>query len=170
MHDLGMRISEGVEAAVHVCSVLAFVPDEGPGIPASALAEFHGVGAPYLAKTLQALTRAGICRSEPGRKGGFKLDRPAAEISLLDILLAVDGDETAFRCTEIRQNGPAALDDPSCYRRPCGIARAFWDAEAQYRDHLASVTIADIGVELATTVDPRQLERGAEWLQSVVIR
>lgn len=164
-----MKLSEGVEAAVHVCSVLAFVPDDGAGVPTAALADFHGVGAPYLAKTMQALVRAGVCRSEPGRKGGFHLARAADDITLLDIVLAVDGDDTAFRCTEIRQRGPAAVE-PECYRAPCGIARAFWSAEDAYRRSLASVSIADIGEELLTSVDPRQLAAGAEWLQAVIIR
>lgn len=164
-----MRLSEGVEAAVHVCSVLAFVPDDAPGVPVAALAEFHGVGPAYLAKTMQALVRAGICRSEPGRRGGFHLARSAADITLLDIVVAVDGEETAFRCTEIRQRGPAAVE-PECYRAPCGIARAFWSAEDAYRRSLAAVSIVDIGEELLTSVDPRQLEKGAEWLAAVVIR
>lgn len=162
-------MSEGVEWAVHCCTVLAFAPEDGPGIPAAKLAEFHAVPPAYLTKVMQALVRDGICASIPGPKGGFKLARPADAISLLDITLAVDGDETAFRCSEIRQRGPAAVDERH-YRRPCGIARAFWAAEEAWRASLAAVTVADIGQELATTVHPHQLQRGAEWLATVLIR
>ena len=45
---------------------------------ATRLAEYHGVPAPYLAKHLQALSRAGIVESSPGPRGGYRLARPAA--------------------------------------------------------------------------------------------
>ena len=45
-------MGEGVEWALHVCTVLALLP-EGTAMPATRLAEFHGVPAPYLAKQLQ---------------------------------------------------------------------------------------------------------------------
>ena len=44
------------------------------------IAEFHGVGAPYLSKHLQTLARAGILESVAGARGGYRLARPAAEI------------------------------------------------------------------------------------------
>src|SRR3954471_22381348 len=115
-----MKIGEGVEWAVHCCTILALLPD-GATLPASRLAEYHGVPAAYLAKHLQALSRAGIVESAAGKRGGYRPARPAAEISLLDVVLAVEGGEPAFRCTEIRQRGPAALG-PRSYRAPCSIA------------------------------------------------
>lgn len=162
-------MSEGVEWAVHCCTVLAFVPDDG-ALPAARLAEFHGVAPAYLAKHLQALVRAGICVSVPGPRGGFRLARPPAEITLLDITLAVDGEETAFRCSEIRQRGPAAQDDPACYRTACSIARAMWRAEEAWRAELRATTLADIGAGLLDEVNPQQLQESAVWLQSALDR
>lgn len=164
-----MRMSDGVEWAIHCCTVLAFVPD-GRALPAAKLAEFHGVPPAYLAKHLQALVRAGVCDSVPGPRGGFRLARPAEEISLLDVTLAVDGDETAFRCNEIRQRGPAAQDDPSCYRRSCSIALAMWRAEEAWRDELRGVNVAEIAAGLAATVDQRQLSEGAVWIEQAMNR
>jgi DNA-binding IscR family transcriptional regulator len=54
-------------------------------------------------------------------------DRLADRISVLDVVLAVDGSEPAFECTEIRQCGPSACA-PSAYRTPCGITRVMWAA------------------------------------------
>ena len=158
-----MKLGEGVEWAVHSCSVLAFLaPDEA--LSAGKLAEFHGVPAPYLTKHLQALVRAGVCRSTPGPRGGFRLGRPPAEITLLDIVLAVDGEEPAFRCQEIRQRGPSGRDDPACYTAPCGIASAMWRAEDAWRQELRSTTVADLTATLAATVHPQQLQESAVWL------
>lgn len=162
-------MSEGVEWAIHCCTVLAFVQDD-EALPAAKLAEFHGVPAPYLAKHLQALVRAGVCDSVSGPRGGFRLARPPEEITLLDVTLAIDGEEPAFRCSEIRQRGPAAQDDPSCYRQSCSIARAMWRAEDAWRAELRRITVADIGAGLATEVNPAQLVQGAAWLQSALNR
>src|ERR1035437_6597192 len=122
-----MRINEGVEWGAHCAVVLALLP-EGASLPAARLAEYHGVPAPYLAKSLQALMRAGIVESSTGRRGGYRLGKPASEITLLDVFHAVEGDDTFFRCTEIRRQGPSRVAayayPPTCESpRPCGGPR-----------------------------------------------
>lgn len=163
-----MRMSDGVEWAIHCCTVLGFVPEDG-AIPAAKLAEFHGVPPAYLAKHLQALVRAGVCESVPGPKGGFRLATAAEDITLLDITLAVDGESTAFECSEIRQRGPAA-QEASCYREPCSIALAMWRAEEAWRAALREVSLAEIGANLAAVVDPRQLTESAVWIDQTLRR
>lgn len=114
-----MKLSEGVEWGLHCTSVLASLPAKAT-LPTKALAEYHGVSETYLSKHLQALTRGGIIESVPGPKGGYRLARPATEITLLDVVEAIEGPEPAFRCTEIRQQGPCTIE-PSAYRLPCTI-------------------------------------------------
>ena len=157
-----MRLGDGIEWTLHCCTVLGAMPP-GLAVPASVLAEFHGVPSAYLAKQMQALSRAEIVESVPGRNGGYKLARPAGEITILDVVLAVEGPERAFRCTEIRQKGPSAVS-PSSYVKPCGIASAMWRAEEMYREGLAATTIADLVAELDTEVDPEQTEKAIFWL------
>lgn len=161
-----MKLSEGVEWSLHCCSLLGTLPD-GVALPSARLAEFHEVPAAYLAKHLQALSQAGIVTSVPGRRGGYRLGRPADEITLLDVVLAVDGEAPAFRCTEIRQRGPSAVA-PEHYIEPCGIARAMWDAESAWRDSLRAVTIGDLVAELDSTVDPRQIDNAINWMGRVI--
>jgi Rrf2 family protein len=161
-----MKLSDGIEWSVHCCTVLGLLPD-GVALPAARLAEFHGVPAAYLAKHLQALARAGIVTSAQGPRGGYRLARPAADISLLDIVVAVEGDEPAFRCTEIRQRGPAGTA-PSNVKIPCGIARAMWRAEDAWRASLREQTVADLLGGLARDVDPRQAVKAATWMQEVL--
>lgn len=161
-----MRMSHGVEWSVHCLSVLAFVPEKR-ALSAGRLAEFHGIPAPYLSKHLQALVRAGIIGSVPGPRGGFRLNRSPADISLLDVVEAVEGSEPAFRCTEIRQQGPAAIGK-RCYPQPCGIAAAFASAETEWRTALRAVTLQQLIEDLPSTVDPRQLKKGAAWLENVL--
>ncbi|CAN5617697.1 Rrf2 family transcriptional regulator [soil metagenome] len=161
-----MKMSDGVEWAIHCCTMLAFL-DGDQTLPAAKLAEYHGVPPAYLAKHLQALVRAGVCESVSGPRGGFRLARPAVEVTLLDITLAVDGDETAFRCTEIRQRGPAG-QPPACYTQACGIAVTMWRAEDAWRRELRAVSVADVAGSLAGSVHPDQLMESAVWLNDTL--
>lgn len=161
-----MRLSDGVEWSLHCCTVLGTLPG-GVTLPGARLAEFHDVPAAYLAKHLQALSAAGIVTSVPGRRGGYRLARPAGEITMLDVVLAVDGSEHAFRCSEIRQRGPSAVSAEQ-YVRPCGIARAMLDAEIAWRNALRSVTIGDLVAELADAVSPEQVGKAVSWMGKVL--
>lgn len=161
-----MKLSDGVEWSVHCCTVLALLPDD-VALPAARLAEFHGVPAAYLAKHLQALGRAGLVTSTQGPGGGYRLARKASEITILDIVVAVEGEEPAFRCSEIRQRGPGALA-PEEYRIPCGIARAMWKAEDAWRASLREQTVGDLVRGLARDVHPEQAVKAAQWMQEVL--
>jgi Rrf2 family protein len=161
-----MQLGQGVEWAVHCCTVLALVPPERT-LPAARLAEYHGIPPAYLAKHLQALASAGIVESVAGRNGGYRLAQPAAAVSMLDIVDAVEGGERAFRCSEIRRRGPASLPAAE-YRAPCAIARVMHDAEDAYRAHLADVSIADLLQELSVTISPVAIRKAAGWFQEVI--
>jgi Rrf2 family protein len=161
-----MQLGEGVEWALHCCTVLALVPEDKT-MPASRLAEYHGVPPAYLAKHLQALAGAGIVESTAGRKGGYRLAKAPNEITVLAVVDAVEGDEPAFRCTEIRRRGPARVA-ASEYRAPCGIAQVMQDAEDAWRAHLEGVTIADLLQGLAVSVSPVAIRKAAGWFQEVL--
>jgi len=66
--------------------------EEGTGQPVSAakVAEAEQVPPYYLAKVLQDLSRAGLLNSARGRGGGFCLSRPADEITLMEVVSAVE--------------------------------------------------------------------------------
>ncbi|SIQ03640.1 transcriptional regulator, BadM/Rrf2 family [Rhizobium sp. RU35A] len=159
-----MKLGDGVEQAIHCVGLLSGVEGEGV-LSAAALAEFHGVSTSYLLKHLQALSGAGLLETVPGPKGGYRLAKSPADISLLDIVLAVEGPQPAFRCAEIRQQGPNPL--PSRYfTKPCGINAAMLKAERAYRAELAKVSMADILRELAAEDDGGIAERGCLFLQN----
>jgi Rrf2 family protein len=162
-----MRIGDGVEWAVHLCGVLAAVP-KGRGVAGARLAEFHDLPPAYLAKHLQALSRAGIVTADRGVKGGYRLGRPAAKISLLDIVIAIEGAQPAFRCTEIRQRGPCPAAPWAC-RKACAIQRAFLGAEAAWRKSLAHVTVADMNeAASAESFDDKRRRQFRAWLTAAL--
>lgn len=158
-----MKLGDGVEQAIHSVGMLAGL-SEGGVLSAAALAEFHGVSTSYLLKHLQSLSSAGIVATVPGPKGGYRLARATDRITLLDIVLAVEGPQPAFRCAEIRQRGPNPL--PGRYfTKPCGINAAMLKAEKAYRTELAKTSIADILGDLAANDDGGIAARGCAFLE-----
>ncbi|WP_426123953.1 RrF2 family transcriptional regulator [Pararhizobium sp. PWRC1-1] len=158
-----MKMGEGVEQAIHSVAMLSGL-SAGGVLSAAAIAEFHGVSTSYLLKHLQSLSGAGILDTVPGPKGGYRLARQAEKITLLDIVLAVEGPAPAFRCGEIRQRGPNPL--PShFFLKPCGISAVMLKAERVYRAELAKTTIADLGVQLAEIDDGSIVARGCAFLE-----
>jgi Rrf2 family protein len=161
-----MRLSEGVEWGIHCCTVLALVPPPMT-MSAARLAEYHGVPAPYLTKHLQALVRAGVLESVPGPKGGFRLTRPGSDVTLLDIVEAIDGTAPSFVCTEIRRRTPFRMP-ASDFKLPCAIHVVMDRADAAWREELRAVTVAELAQHVMTTVSPGSLEQGARWMQGAV--
>ena len=155
-----MKMSEGVEWAAHACAVLASLP-VGQGLGAATLASFHELPPAYMAKHLQALSKAGLVSAVRGAHGGYALARPASEISLWDIQAAISGAEPSFRCRDIRRKGPCAGYFPG--GRPCPIACAFAAAEEAYRDCLRAVPLADLVALVAAGMGPSGREAFRDW-------
>src|SRR4051794_8609987 len=103
-----VKLAEGVEWGVHAVTLLATLPPDA-ALPAAKLAEFHGVPPAYLAKSLQALARAGIVESVPGRRGGYPVGRAAEDVTPLGIVEGIEGGESSVPGTESPQRRPARL-------------------------------------------------------------
>ncbi|MDD7909383.1 Rrf2 family transcriptional regulator [Pseudovibrio exalbescens] len=161
-----MKFGDGVEQAIHSVAMLAGL-EKGQVLSAAALAEFHGISPSYLLKHLQALSRAGIVATVPGPKGGYHLAKTPKEISLLDVVLAVEGPEPAFRCKEIRRNGPNPLPE-KYYSAPCQINAAMLRAERAYRAELRQVTIADLLAQVTKDDDGSLAARSCAFLDANV--
>ncbi|MBV2155165.1 Rrf2 family transcriptional regulator [Kitasatospora sp. SUK 42] len=138
-----MRMGEGVEWGLHCCLTLAWLGEDQP-VPTARLAAWFDLPPAYLTKRLQALVRAGILSSTPGARGGFRLGRPPGQITLMDVVAAIEGPEELFRCTEIRQRTEGAAAASDDFRRPCGVSTAMRRAELAWRRELAGQTVADL--------------------------
>ncbi|GAA1470169.1 RrF2 family transcriptional regulator [Microbacterium thalassium] len=85
-----MRISARADYAVRAAVALAH-PRDGGVLSAEAIAEAEGIPASFLEGILSALRRGGIVESRRGAGGGYRLARDAADISVADVIRAVDG-------------------------------------------------------------------------------
>ena len=85
-----MRISAKADYAIRAALELAAAEGDGP-VNGEELARSQNIPAGFLSNILADLSRAGIVRTRRGREGGYQLARPAAEITVADILRAIDG-------------------------------------------------------------------------------
>lgn len=142
-----MRLSQGVEWAVHALLNLAWAATDSP-VSTAVLAAGHDHPPAYLNKQLQRLVKAGLLTSEPGAQGGFRLARGLESITLLDVVDAIEGQEPLFRCKEIRQCGAIAAGcSPSDFTVACAVTTAMTRATDAWRAALSAQTLAAVRAE-----------------------
>jgi len=100
-------LSQTAEYALRAMSHLAYMPD---GLVSTGeLAEFTKVPSNYLAKVLQSLARADLVTGRRGVGGGYRLARASTEITLLDVINAIDPIRPISTCPLGLENHSGAL-------------------------------------------------------------
>ncbi len=133
-----MKVStRGDYAARALVSLSLHADDSGP-TSVRDIAERTGLPQPYLEQILLALKGAGLVRSKRGVGGGYVLARPAEEITLADIVSAVDGPIVVGDFGLPHQDG--ACD----HEGQCVLLAVWGGISSLMRAHLDSFTLADI--------------------------
>ena len=131
---LGMRLSARADYALRAAIELASATDGH--VTADRIARAQQIPGKFLETILTQLRRAGLIRSQRGPEGGFWLARPAAEISLAEIIRAIDGPLLG-----VRGERPENIDYPGA----AGPLQQVWIAlRANERAILEEVTLAHI--------------------------
>ncbi|HWV09628.1 MULTISPECIES: RrF2 family transcriptional regulator [unclassified Pseudomonas] len=158
--------SAGVEYGIHC---LLFLTDEkGDSHEASvrSLAELQGVPQELLAKVFTKLAKAKLVAATEGVRGGFRLARPADEITVLDIVRAIDGHKAIFECREVR--GRCAVFDgcPPDWATSgtCGIHAVMLTAQKRMEEALAQQTILDLVRRTARKAPMEYGEQVIRWM------
>jgi Rrf2 family protein len=128
-----MRISRTVEyglmAAVHVAQNC-----EDGRVMSKKIAGAYDPPTEYLLQVMQQLVRAGVLTSKKGPNGGFNLTRPAKEITMLEIIEAIDGPV----------NVPMTLAEQTGKPFAKKIEKMFRNVSEAMKVSLAKVTLADL--------------------------
>jgi Rrf2 family protein len=90
------KISEAAALALHTAGLLAAQPDRL--VTTRDVATRFKVSQAHLSKVMQRLVKVGLIRSSRGPGGGFGLNKPAAEITLLNVYEAIEGPLELNRC------------------------------------------------------------------------
>lgn len=151
-----MIFSSSTEYAIRGLSELASRGKEGPTMLDDLVA---GTDLPrdFLAKVFQKLVHGGVLRSAKGRGGGFTLARPAHQISLMDIVEAIDGPQLFDRCVV----GLEKCND----QMPCPQHDLYKPIRQRLKDYMTTTTLADLSSSLKAKQAWRQIrlsEVGAE--------
>jgi FeS assembly SUF system regulator len=131
-----MRLSSMADYAVVTMSAAARHCG-GARTSAAELAEETGLPAPTVQKLVSLLSRAGLLRSLRGAGGGIQLARPAAAITLADIVEAVEGPIALTACVEAGKH--------DCGLEPCCSVRPHWEiVNDALRGALAGVPLTQL--------------------------
>ena len=152
-----MRISAKADYAVRAVVELAAASGEKP-VKAERIATAQEIPLNFLENILSELRHAGIVRSQRGAEGGFRLARAAGEVTVADVIRAVEGPLASVRGAppEEAQYGGAAE----------ALPRVWIAVRANLRQVVEQVTVADI----ATGRLPGKIDRLAEDPEAWITR
>jgi Rrf2 family protein len=130
-----VRVSARADYAIRAAIELATAEGAGP-VKRETLAEAQGIPLGFLENILLDLKRAGIVQSQRGQEGGYWLARPAAEVTVADVIRAVDGP-----LVNVRGVRPENVE----YRGHAQPLRDVWiAARASLRAVLERTTLAEL--------------------------
>lgn len=130
-----MRVSAKADYAVRACAELASRPG-GESVPSEVLAAGQDIPTSFLERIMGDLRRGGVVTSVRGRSGGYLLARPAGEITVADVVRAVDGPLVTVR--DVRPPGLTYEGSAA------GLLDVWVALRASVRDVLDVVTLQDL--------------------------
>lgn len=104
------------------------------------IAERMAIPHHFLPQVMRDLAAAGLVEAQTGRSGGYRLARPAASISLLDVIEAVEGDSRRQAC--VLRGGPCGRDGY------CAVHAVFFAAQEALLGHFERTTLAEVAAVL----------------------
>jgi Rrf2 family transcriptional regulator, iron-sulfur cluster assembly transcription factor len=137
--SLGRRGDYAVRAALHLAGRAA-----GDWCKARDIADGEDIPAAYLPQVLGDLVRRGIVRSRSGPNGGYQLARPAAEVSLLEVIEAAGGPVRSRIC--VLRGVPCQGEDA------CAVHEAWTEAQLAMIERLRSADLASLVARTAVGV------------------
>jgi Rrf2 family protein len=145
-----MRISAKADYAVRAVVELAAADDGQKPVKAERIATAQEIPLNFLENILGELRHAGIVRSHRGAEGGFRLARPATEVTVADVIRAVEGPLASVR------GGPP--EDAHYSGAATSLPRVWIAVRANLRRVVEQVTIADV----AASKLPKSIEQLTE--------
>ena len=93
-------------AAAHITSFVAYAEGDLTWVTSDQIAGVLSTNPVVIRRLVRQLRHAGLVSALRGKTGGYQLGRPAADISLLDVFLAIEGDRMDFFALANRDNRP----------------------------------------------------------------
>jgi Rrf2 family protein len=141
-----LRLSKKADYALIAMKHLALHGDRGSS-SAREIAEQYDIPIELMAKVLQRLVQRGLLASHQGTRGGYQLSRPPRQISVADVIQAIDGPVTVTACS---------TDDSNCEQyAKCNVRDPLWRVRERILQALGECTIAELASEQPAQVSAR---------------
>jgi Rrf2 family protein len=137
-----LRLSKKADYALMAMKHLAMRSDAASA-SAREIAEQYDIPIELMAKVLQRLARRGLLTSHQGTRGGYRLSRPSTNISVADIIQAIDGPVTVTACS---------TDDEKCDQyAKCSVRDPLWRIKDRILSALATCSLQEVAADAPVT-------------------
>jgi Rrf2 family protein len=141
-----LRLSKKADYALIAMKHLALRGDRASS-SAREIAELYGIPIELMAKVLQRLVRRGLLASHHGTRGGYQLARSPIQISVADVIQAIDGPVTVTACS---------TEDGQCEQfQKCNVRDPLWRVRERILSALGECTIAELATDNPSPVPAR---------------
>jgi len=132
---VGLRLTSAADYAIRAMIYLSCLPDGGIALR-SEIAESQNIPTSFMAKILRSLVRARLLKSSRGVNGGFSLARHTGEISMLEIVEAIEGPLALTECVPSPTGCEWSADCPASY--------VWMKVQENVKDTLRATTLEDL--------------------------
>ena len=133
-----LRLSKKADYALMAMKHLATRPDTASA-SAREIAEQYDIPIELMAKVLQRLVRRGLLASHQGTRGGYQLARVPSQISVADVIQAIEGPVTVTACS---------TDDGQCEQfQKCNVRDPLWRVRERILAALGECTVAELAAD-----------------------
>ena len=155
-----------VEYGIH-CMMYLIQPRAKP-VSSRDLAELQGVPVTLMARIMPRLEKAGIVVSTSGINGGYRLAKEPREVTVLDIVDAIDGRKNLFDCKDVRENCLLFGGAPPAWitNGVCGIHAVMLRAQKSMRKEMARTTLEDLSGAFGDLAPAQFGEDVGAWLDN----
>jgi Rrf2 family protein len=129
------ELTKRADYAIRAMLALSRENADGP-LSARRIAEGMAIPGRFLPQVMGDLSRAGLVHAEPGRHGGYRLVRPTTEVSLLEVIEAVEGDSRRRSC--VLRGGPCGASGT------CDVHDVFFAAQEALLGILSTAKLASL--------------------------
>lgn len=162
------HITVSVEYGIHCLLWLAGAGDAP--VSGRDLAEFQGISPSFIAKIFAKMEKAGIVQASEGVRGGYQLARSPEDITVLELIDAIEGRKPLFDCQNIRGRCAVFGDAPPAWATDgtCSIHAVMLHAEKAMREALGERTLADLGRAVERKAPPEFAGEVRSWMEERV--
>ncbi len=133
-----LKLSTRGEYGVRAMLELGF--SGGNSLTVQEISGKQNISAKYLEHLLALLKKAGLINSERGPRGGYRLSKPAQEITLAEILVALEGNNAPVNCLK----EDAAANQFCLWQEACALQTVWLDIHESITKILSDITLHDI--------------------------